>query len=88
MIRIRTTETRTFEDLPLRRHLITAKLQQTSQVTEVFDLPEHGEILLQLPFVAAGLTLCDLRKTAEKRLAGEPSSASFFVFVFWQNCTL
>lgn len=55
----------TFEDLALRGHFITAELQQTSQITEVFDFSHHGKTLLQFPFAAAGVTLCNLRENSE-----------------------
>lgn len=43
-------------------HIITAKLKQTRQVTEVFDISKHWEILLELPFLATGIALRNLRQ--------------------------
>lgn len=36
----------TFHDFTLRGHCLTAELQQTAEVAEVFDFPEHGKALL------------------------------------------
>lgn len=52
----------TLEDFFMCGHIITAKLKQTRQVTEVFDISEHWEILLELPFLATGVALRNLRQ--------------------------
>lgn len=62
----KSTTTQTFEDFALCGHFITAELKQTIQVTEVFDLPQHGKTLLQLPFEPAGVTLGNLRENNEQ----------------------
>lgn len=52
----------TLEVFFLCGHIITAKLKQTRQVTEVFDISKHWEILLELPFLATGVALRNLRQ--------------------------
>ncbi|TNN51938.1 hypothetical protein EYF80_037845 [Liparis tanakae] len=42
-----------------------SQVQQTAQVTEVFDFAQQGQTLLQFPFEAAGVTLRHLRGRTE-----------------------
>lgn len=55
----------TFEDVALRGDFLTAELQKTGQVAEMFDFTQHGETLLQFPFATTGIALCNLREKQE-----------------------
>lgn len=51
----------TFDDFALGRHPIAAELEQTADATEMFDLSEQRQALLQLPFTPAAVALCYLK---------------------------
>lgn len=55
----------TLEDFLMCGHIITTKLKETCQVTEVFDISQHWEILLEFPFVAAAVTLSNLKQQSK-----------------------
>lgn len=52
---------RTYQDFPLRGHRFAAELQQAVQIAKVFGFSDQGQTLLQFPFSAARVTLCNLR---------------------------
>lgn len=51
---------RTYQDFPLRGHHFAAESQQAVQVAKVFDLSDEGKTLLEFPFPATRIALCNL----------------------------
>lgn len=52
---------RTYQDLALGGHRFATELQQAVQIAEVFGFSDQGQTLLQFPFSAARVALCNLR---------------------------
>lgn len=52
----------TIEDFLMCRYIITTILKETCQITEMFDISKNWKILPELSFVAAGITLRNLRE--------------------------
>lgn len=51
--------------------LSIAEMQETSQVTEVFDLSYHGKTLPQFTVTTTGVTVGNLRESRVNMLSGQ-----------------
>lgn len=76
----------TLQDFFRCDHIVTAKLKQTRQVTEVFDISKHWKILLELPFLATGVALRNL--TQSIKVYSGHSQICKEIWIFLLQCSL
>lgn len=74
---MRRTKTHTCVD---RLDLLIAEMQDTLEVTEVFDFSQQRKTLPQLPLMTTGFTFGDLRGSREQTSV----CAEHFLFVYMQ----